>query len=241
MSLRHVLLGFLNYGAMTGYELKKLFDVSVAHFWTAELSQIYPTLKRLEAEGLVEMEVEIQAERPNRKVYSITEDGHRELVEWLATPPPIDQMREPLLISLFFSAALTKEQIIDVLRQRVENLRHTLEEHRPAPGHSEQLAGAIGLQGEGFLWRLTVEAYLARLRNEIEWLEGAMAQIARANDAVFAGRRKRPPTMDVRKALRILDQHMGPGPHASARPVNGKTRRSDHADTNREIRGAAHR
>ena len=68
MSLKYALLGFLNYGPHTGYELKKFFDVSVAHFWNAELSQIYPTLKTLETEGLVDMDVQVQADRPNRKV-----------------------------------------------------------------------------------------------------------------------------------------------------------------------------
>lgn len=48
MSLKHALLGFLNYGPHTGYELKKVFDISVAHFWNAELSQIYPSLKALD-------------------------------------------------------------------------------------------------------------------------------------------------------------------------------------------------
>src|SRR6266508_4499259 len=66
---------------MTGYELKKFFDTSVAHFWNAELSQIYPALKAMESEGLVEMKVEVQNDRPNRKVYSITESGRRELVD----------------------------------------------------------------------------------------------------------------------------------------------------------------
>ncbi len=46
MSLKHALLGFLNYGSMTGYELKKIFDPSIGHFWNAELSQMYPTLKQ---------------------------------------------------------------------------------------------------------------------------------------------------------------------------------------------------
>src|SRR5438552_16270601 len=108
MSLKHALLGFINYGPMTGYELKKFFDTSVAHFWNAELSQIYPSLKALEGEGLVEMNVEVQADRPNRKVYSITDDGRRELLEWLATPAESDQVREPLLVKLFFGSSLPK-------------------------------------------------------------------------------------------------------------------------------------
>src|SRR3989442_212646 len=58
MSLKHALLGFINYGPMTGYELKKFFNTSVAHFWNAELSQIYPALKAMESDGLVEITIE---------------------------------------------------------------------------------------------------------------------------------------------------------------------------------------
>ncbi len=109
MSLKHALLGFINYGPMTGYELKKFFDTSVAHFWNAELSQIYPALKAMESEGLVEMKVEVQDDRPNRKVYSITESGRRELVDWLAKPADRDQVREPILIKVFFGSSLSKQ------------------------------------------------------------------------------------------------------------------------------------
>src|SRR5213593_372843 len=123
MSLKHALLGFLNYGPMTGYELKKFFDHSVAHFWNAELSQIYPSLKQLESEGLVEMKVDVQEDRPNRKVYTITADGREELVEWLGRPAEADQLREPLLVKVFFGSAGGKEEILAVLRHRVDQLK----------------------------------------------------------------------------------------------------------------------
>src|SRR5260370_24297221 len=123
MSLKHAVLGFLNYGPMTGYELKKFFDTSVAHFWNAELSQIYPTLKSLEAEGLVEMEVDVQQDRPNRKVYSITDDGRQDLRDWLKQPSEPKQVREPLLIKGFFGATLRRDELIAVLRDRIEGLK----------------------------------------------------------------------------------------------------------------------
>ena len=93
---------------MTGYELKKLFDVSIAHFWNGELSHIYSTLKHLESDGLADVEVDVQTDRPNRKVYSITDDGRRELNDWLASPPEPEQVREPVLVKVFFGASLSK-------------------------------------------------------------------------------------------------------------------------------------
>ena len=47
MSLEYAILGFLNYHPYTGYDLKKIFDTSVRHFWPADQSQIYRTLARL--------------------------------------------------------------------------------------------------------------------------------------------------------------------------------------------------
>ena len=77
MSLEHAILGFLNSRPMTGYELKKIFDTSVRHFWPADQSQIYRTLSRLSERGWAEMEIIKQSERPDRKVYRLTPRGRR--------------------------------------------------------------------------------------------------------------------------------------------------------------------
>ena len=52
MSLKHAILGFLNYQPQTGYELKEVFDDSVQHFWLADQSQIYRTLNDLMADKI---------------------------------------------------------------------------------------------------------------------------------------------------------------------------------------------
>src|SRR5437588_784579 len=48
-----VVLGMLRMGKRTGYEIKQLVDVSTRFFWAASYGQIYPELKRLDAQGLV--------------------------------------------------------------------------------------------------------------------------------------------------------------------------------------------
>ena len=88
MSLDYAILGFLNYAPLSGYDLKKVFDNSVQHFWPADQSQIYRTLTRLTERGLAEMDVIEQTERPDRKVYHITQAGRDELLQWLAGSTP---------------------------------------------------------------------------------------------------------------------------------------------------------
>ena len=102
MSLEHALLGFLNYHPYTGYDLKKIFDTSVRHFWPADQSQIYRTLNLLTDEGYVEMEKVPQEDRPDRKVYHITDTGRAQLKKWLSGPPPLSSARSAPLIQVFF-------------------------------------------------------------------------------------------------------------------------------------------
>ncbi|MCY7287157.1 MAG: PadR family transcriptional regulator [Cryobacterium sp.] len=66
MSLKIALLGILNLAPMTGYDLKKSIEASVAHFWSADQSQIYRTLTALVAGGLAEVEVIPPDGRPDR-------------------------------------------------------------------------------------------------------------------------------------------------------------------------------
>lgn len=218
MSLKHALLGFLNYGPMTGYELKKFFDTSVAHFWNAELSQIYPSLKLMEAEGLVEMKVEVQADRPNRKVYSITDDGRRELIDWLAKPAGADQLREPLMIKIFFSGAVRKDQLIRVLQHRIDELKEANALYDRGCGVIESLAQSIGLGREAFFWRLTLESGIAHNRASIEWAEDAIRRIEAADESLISPRETPVGELDVRLAVEILDRLKSeiPGALASA-------------------------
>ena len=49
--LKHGILGLLNYGDMTGYEIKDVFEHSLNFFWTAQTSQIYRELQTIEKKG----------------------------------------------------------------------------------------------------------------------------------------------------------------------------------------------
>ena len=216
MSLKYALLGFLNYGPHTGYELKKVFDVSVAHFWNAELSQIYPTLKNLESEGLVEMKVDVQADRPNRKVYTITEDGRRELLEWLAAPAEAEQFREPLLIKVFFASALSKQELIAVLRHRAEELQRSVAAFERGCSIIENFAEAIGLQREALFWGLTVDSGIKHSQASIEWIEDAIRRIEEMHDAEFGTRYAETAPVDAKVSVDTLQKLKSKAPNVFA-------------------------
>lgn len=119
MSLKHGLLGLLNYSAMTGYELGKAFQDSLSFFWQAQPSQIYRELNKLEEQGHLSSIIEYQTDKPNKRIYSITESGKAELVEWLAQSNPNELMatRSEVLMRLFFSAAKKPEDALTDLKK----------------------------------------------------------------------------------------------------------------------------
>ena len=81
-TLKYAILGLLNRNEMTGYELSKEFETTLFEFWNAKHSQIYPELKSLNAEGLIQYRVEITGNVLEKKVYTITDEGRRDFSEW---------------------------------------------------------------------------------------------------------------------------------------------------------------
>ncbi len=178
MSLKHALLGFLNYADKTGYELKQLFDHSINHFWNANLSQIYPTLSQMEKEGLLIMEVEYQENRPNRKVYHITDAGREELQRWLCEPMDLPPARYAFLIQVFFGGSLGKEEILKQMRHHLKLQRELLTTYQdPVQERLRHGIEVSGMKREGLFWGLTLEAGINITKAWIEWLEEAIKKI----------------------------------------------------------------
>ncbi|MBN2146850.1 MAG: PadR family transcriptional regulator [Anaerolineales bacterium] len=177
MSLDHAILGFLSYMPFSGYDLKKLFDTSVQHFWPADQSQIYRTLARLTEQGFVEMEKIEQTTRPDRKVYHITEAGHQELIRWLSLPPPMDAPRSAPLVQVFFLGQLSDENILTKFEGFAAIMRAILNQYDQIPEQIERYKAEINSPREHFFWMLTLDNGLRNMRANLEWAENVITQI----------------------------------------------------------------
>ena len=106
-----VILGMVRLGRRTGYEIKQLVDVSTRFFWAASYGQIYPELKRLEDDGLLEgTDASVNGRR--RRAFALTPAGEAELDEWLRSGEPlVAEMRNEGALKLFFSDALPVEAL----------------------------------------------------------------------------------------------------------------------------------
>lgn len=175
MSLRHALLGFLSVTPMSGYDLRRAMDESVAHFWPVDQSQIYRTLAQLEKDGLVEVLEIRQDGRPDRREHSLTADGLASLDTWLAEPADHTPAREPFLLRLFFVARLGPERTREVLQERATEAREFLAVLESTRRAAEAMDPPADL---GTRLRLaTLDNGAAHARAELEWVEVLMATL----------------------------------------------------------------
>ena len=180
MSLQNALLGFLNYRPMTGYELKQTMDVSTSNFWHAKQSQIYTTLKKMEGNGLVISDVEIQDGRPDRRVYTITQTGIADLQTWLSQPVMELQARKELvLLKLFFSADGDKQALLTQLRlQRDLHQRQLARYQGETKAIIQQFAVALpGGAKKALLWNATRRYGELFEIMAIQWLDETITMI----------------------------------------------------------------
>jgi DNA-binding PadR family transcriptional regulator len=101
MALSHALLTALHKSPCSGYDLAKKFDGTVGFFWSASHQQIYRELTKLEEQAYISAMVVQQSNRPDKKIYAVTEAGNDYLREWIARPSTVAAIKDELLVKLF--------------------------------------------------------------------------------------------------------------------------------------------
>src|ERR1700694_4574756 len=99
---KYAVLGALSVCPGSGYDIKKLMEQSTSNFWNESYGQIYPILKQLVEEELATSRAEKQEGKPERYIYTLTEQGREELQRWLAEPVERMVERNELLLKLFY-------------------------------------------------------------------------------------------------------------------------------------------
>lgn len=148
-SLKYAILGLLNRRPMTGYELAKEFNFELAEFWFANHSQIYPELKNLDKEGLVTFDVEISGDILEAKRYTITEEGKKDLIQWLHKDEKIERTPKNVFrLRMYFSNELDLQVRIHLLEnqrqqhvKRLNTLKKTCEQYPQVPDYASDRFG----------------------------------------------------------------------------------------------------
>jgi DNA-binding PadR family transcriptional regulator len=123
MTLENGILGFLAIKPLSGYDIKKLFDMAAGYFWPADQTQIYRTLKRLVKEEMIILKGTTKGETVDRIVYEITDKGRDENLAEVQQNTMEDFItREAFLMQLFFSGALTGDELDRFLDTQIRNI-----------------------------------------------------------------------------------------------------------------------
>jgi DNA-binding PadR family transcriptional regulator len=174
----YVILGILAiHPNQSGYEIRQTIQQTVGFFWNESYGQLYPTLKHLASEGLIESCKSTSSPRSTRQEYSLTPAGHATLQQWLALPFRDDPPRNEFLLKLFFARDAAPGVSIAHLRKFQESNRSLL----AALSNLETLARArnSGHANPGFpFWMLTLSYGLSQIRSALDWSESAVALLS---------------------------------------------------------------
>ena len=167
MSIKYALLGILAEGDLHGYELKSSFDDKIGEFWSLNYGQIYSTLDRLEKEELVTYDRQVQDKRPDRKIFSITRKGRKELDEWLATPVNrVRALRDEFFVKLVFMDKTNPGPILELIeKQKLLYLKHMNRLTHRKIAFKKESKDLGGLATE-----LLMDAGLFHAEADIKWL-----------------------------------------------------------------------
>ncbi len=179
MSLPHALLGLLSYIPSTGYEIKAIFDDSIHFFWNATTPQIYRTLNQMEQRGWLTVDVVYQENKPNRKVYTVTEEGREELNRWLAEAPEPPELHFSFLIKVFLGRNIDPGVLkanLEIWRGYFAQLLKRYEEECPV--QIEKYANLTGAIDDARYWGLTLDFGSRVVRMVIEWCDATLATLS---------------------------------------------------------------
>jgi DNA-binding PadR family transcriptional regulator len=158
-----------------GYELKTGFEEMVP---AAELNvgQVYTTLDRLTRDSLVTYQVINQAERPDKKVYALTEVGRRELKEWLATPSALDlDLRNETFLKLMLARRLRGADPLKVIEVERRACFERLHEVAQTKAHARE--------GAALHTQLQLDLAVLRLEAFLKWLDHCEETFRSAGEA----------------------------------------------------------
>jgi PadR family transcriptional regulator AphA len=163
-------LGLVAFGRRSGYDLARLAAESIEHLWTPSQSQIYKTLPRLAAGGLVDaVEVE-QRGRPDKSLYRLTAKGRRALRRWLdevEEEPASGRVAFPLkLFFCEFASPSTAEAQLNAYRRFLTRRLERYEALRGAPP-----------QFESVYPRHVLEHGITRVQATLGWVDATLAAI----------------------------------------------------------------
>jgi DNA-binding PadR family transcriptional regulator len=176
VKFEHILLGLFAQRPWSGYDLKKWLSEGGKFFRSnADQSQIYRLLARMETSGWISHTVDPREKRPDAKVYTLTEQGRAELLEWARSPyaPPARFQDPDFLVRFVFGGIVDPVGLRALLETELAARKEQVVRHR-SRDRTPQFTGAIAevdTDRARLLLELSHIRGMSEIDNWITWLE----------------------------------------------------------------------
>ena len=178
---KYALLGVLSQGSGSGYDIKKVCDTSIGHFWNENYGHIYPVLQKMEEEGLITKEVKKTEGRPSKNIFSITEKGKEELEKWLMLPVEQSPTRSELLLKIFWAKDIPVENIIEKIQKVKQDCERDLQKYSEIAELFD--SGKIQADKKSLvLWTITINNGRQGEEAEIKWCNETLEALETIKD-----------------------------------------------------------
>ncbi len=176
---------------MSGYQIKKMIEMGLSHFWAESYGQLYPTLEKLVQDGLATRSCGATGKR-KKHVFSITEAGRACFLEWLAEPTDQPRMRNELQLKFFLAGDLPIEHGLSLLadyKTQQEDIAQTYAEserilsaaldHGEAVEDLDRVLGATSSQ-QMLFFLISLRHGILAVDARIDWCKESIGMLKRA-------------------------------------------------------------
>ncbi|MFD0681486.1 MULTISPECIES: PadR family transcriptional regulator [unclassified Paenibacillus] len=165
-TLSYGLLAMLTGGSRTGYELMQ----QIQPLWRAKHSQIYPLLAKLEQSGYVRFVSVAQKEKPDKKIYSITEQGIAQLRQWIPNTTSEPVKRDELLLKAYCVSLTDPSAAKSLIQARIALFESKLEKYSQMLAElKKELDGDLSFTSPGFGNYILLQRAVSNSQAELEW------------------------------------------------------------------------
>jgi DNA-binding PadR family transcriptional regulator len=186
MTLRFALLGSLSARPRTGYDLLQAFDSSIGFVWHAAHTQIYPELRRMEAEGLLASLEVPRGPRAHKREYRITELGLTTLRRLASTPVEPSPEKDPYRLKAAYLEWADPDGARQQFQLHLAHYRRWLSEWQEIergiaagvdPVVNERLAARPPAEHRAIVAAklFAYQGMISRAKMEIEWAQRGLA------------------------------------------------------------------
>jgi len=139
---KYVLLGLLRDESLTGYELKSAIDNRMSFFWQESYGQIYPELKMLLEDKMIDVLSDNNETKHDKVKYKITNRGLSVFNKWMNEENEKDTVRSEALLKFFLADSTN----LDALTKHLEIYnKHSVDLLELYLQYERQLTGLVGV------------------------------------------------------------------------------------------------